>query len=195
MIALDVLLLVMIVICVTYCWILNRRIQDLHNSRVEFARMIKEFDASIVKADKAIEDMGNIGKESHKKIDELQTIVRNSSNISTELDMVTDMATKISERLENQITEARQVIEDTQNIPDYNPNQTEMFAAPIQEKHHRVNINEQFEDSEKNVEFTPKHMDKLGEALQRIVSHNIPDQVNIDQTGYFGSLKKISTRK
>ena len=62
MIFLDILLFIMIVICVVYCWMLNRRIQDLQNSRGEFARMIKELNVSIVKAETNVNEMSELSK-------------------------------------------------------------------------------------------------------------------------------------
>ena len=69
MIILDILLLVMTVICVVYCWTLNRRIQDLQNSRIEFARMIKELNASIIKAEHNVNEMSELSKITSSEID------------------------------------------------------------------------------------------------------------------------------
>ncbi|MEY3196975.1 MAG: hypothetical protein RLZZ59_343, partial [Pseudomonadota bacterium] len=68
MLALDVLLLLLIVVCIVYCWILNQRIRDLHNSRVEFARMIKEFDAAVVKAEKCISELATMSSATTMEI-------------------------------------------------------------------------------------------------------------------------------
>lgn len=68
MIILDILLLIMTVICVVYCWMLNRRIQDLQNSRIEFARMIKELNASIVKAENNVSEMSELSNVTSAEI-------------------------------------------------------------------------------------------------------------------------------
>ena len=98
MLFLDLLLLIMTIVCVSYCWILNRRISDLQNSRVEFARMIKELDVSIIKAEKNIKAMNEISKivslemqdklnKANQVIDELSDITRNANQISHKFDL------------------------------------------------------------------------------------------------------------
>jgi len=82
MILLDILLLIMITICIGYCYILNKRIRNLHNSRVEFARMIKELNISIVKAENNINRMSELSKVTSA---EIQSSVNEAQSLSTEL--------------------------------------------------------------------------------------------------------------
>lgn len=198
MLALDVLLLVMIVICVTYCWILNRRIQDLHNSRVEFARMIKEFDASIIKADRSIEEIKKSTKENNQQFEMIRAVIKNSESLTSELSMVNSMATKVSERLEVQISEARDIINalDLEGLQENirNPNQQEIFSD-YHEDNLPVNDGASYRNNYSDKEVTPRHMNKIGEALRRIVKDSTNASISTNQTGYFGSLRKINMRK
>lgn len=167
----------------------------MHNSRVEFARMIKEFDASIVKADKSIDEMKENAKENNKKLEMIRSVVNNSESLTSELSMVNSMATKISERLENQISQARETIDSLKPEElNHNPDQKEIFTDYEEENESAADgARYRFNYSEK--ESSPKHMNKIGEALRRIVKDTTDSSVSTDQSGYFGSFKKINTRK
>lgn len=203
MIALDILLLLMIVVCIVYCWILNRRIQDLHNSRVEFARMIKEFDAAIVKADKASTEMQNLSSSNNEQISHIQDILKNSTNMFHELSMVTDVAKNLSERLEKNITIARKLerMLDTMNERMNDNNDT---RAPHHSSSDNIFEDEEILDSEvEQRTLSPDealalhHKNELQYALERIVKggDGILESNHLNQSGYFNTLKKVSTRK
>lgn len=202
MIALDILLLLMIIVCIVYCWILNRRIQDLHNSRVEFARMIKEFDAAIVKADKAITEMQNLSSINNEQIIQAQDVLKNATNMYHELSMITDVGKNISERLEKNITIARKF----ERMLD---KMNERISDNDAKAHHHSSHDNIFEDEEildSEVEqrtLSPDealalhHKNELQYALQRIVKggEGPLESNHLNQSGYFNTLKKVSTRK
>lgn len=98
MLFLDFLLLVMTILCVVYCWILNKRIQDLQNSRVEFARMIKELNASIVKAENNVNEMTELSNITSKKI---EGTVEEAKQVSAELIAVSELANELVTKLQD----------------------------------------------------------------------------------------------
>ena len=100
MIFLDFLLLIMIIICVGYCWMLSKRIQDLQNSRVEFARMIKELNVSIIKAENNVNEMSRLSQVTSN---EIKSVVEEANEISKELSSLSEFAVELINKLYNQI--------------------------------------------------------------------------------------------
>lgn len=214
MIALDVLLLIMITVCIVYCWILNRRIQDLHNSRVEFARMIKEFDAAIVKADKASTEMRELSSVNHNQITAVQEVLKNGENTYQELSVITDMGKNIADRLENSISKARKLerifVESTNEQIDIvdTKKQANNDIKDVR-MDHSSNI---FDDSDNDgilqssidqrtmspdEALALHHKNELKYALQRIArgGEGTLESNHLNQSGYFDTLKKVNTRK
>jgi len=201
MIALDVLLLIMIIVCVAYCWMLNRRIQDLHNSRVEFARMIKEFDAAIIKADKAIVDMSSLSSVSSEQIQSAQAIATHAERICTELNMISDMGTTIAERLEKNITAARkferqEMSTESSNAEQKSSQKDELNAINTRSSDREV---EQASYTQNDIgedeALALHHKNELEAVLKRIVTNKNFEPANLSQASYYDTLRKISVRK
>jgi SMC interacting uncharacterized protein involved in chromosome segregation len=89
MLLLDILLILMISICIIYCWILNRRIEELQNSRIEFARTIKELNFSI---DKAASSVGELERLAHDTEKNLKNASDETAGLLQELCIVNDIA-------------------------------------------------------------------------------------------------------
>ncbi len=99
MLLLDFLLLIMIIICVVYCWVLNRRIYDLQNSRMEFARMIKELNSSISKAESNVNEMSQLSKITST---EIKTTIDQAKDTITELVTITEIANDMYDKIAKQ---------------------------------------------------------------------------------------------
>ena len=200
MIALDLLLLVMIGVCIAYCWILNRRIHELHNSRVEFARMIKEFDAAVVKADKAIVEMTALGKANTDQAQALQDATKEAERASAELSMISEMGTSVAERLENNIKAAR-TIERVGPTPSarYAINETMDAVDTVTTKSNEpLNENNVYDlnlEQSSNDELNIQHKNELEAALRRIVTNRNIEPNNLTQSDYYDTLRRVNTRK
>jgi hypothetical protein len=203
MLALDVLLLVMIAICVAYCFILNKRIQDLHNSRVEFARMIKEFDAAIVKADKAIVSMTALGKNTSEQTHVIQELLKESERTCTELNMFSGLGGKVAERLEKTIDEARKLEKMDIFTSGFSRNEKHAIAPKSQSKTSseskegtdRDFVQEHDIGSNDEEELTLHHKNELENILKRIVTDIDHEPTQTSYTGYWDTLRKVSGRK
>jgi hypothetical protein len=124
MIVLDIILMVMICTCIVYSWMLNRRIQDLHNSRVEFARMIKELNVSIVKAESSVAELSELSKITNEDlkigIDDAKVLIKNMSDkisIASNLIEKLDVKIEVAKKHYNQI-EASQKFQSNINRQD-----------------------------------------------------------------------------
>lgn len=188
----------MIAICITYCWMLNRRIQDLQNSRVEFARMIKELNVSIVKAESSVKDLSEIAKITSI---ELKSSVDEAKTNCQELKILTDLANNVSEELSNQIRSIKQ-------------KQREYFNTDLKEKSSnnyqnilKKGVNEQ-PYSSLNDKFTDedlindedyyndksyKHKNDLTTTITNIVTKK-PEENN-SNLNYYDTLRRISAKK
>ena len=178
MLFLDLLLLMMIMFCVGYCWMLNRRIQDLQNSRIEFARMIKELNASIVKAENNVNEMSELSKVTSN---EIKAVVDEAKEASSELATMNMMAAEMTERLNEQV----------KLMSEY----SEMSPEP------KVNIKAKGKFNEED--FAPldepasesKYTNQLKNFIQSIVSKKNDEPVSLSQMNYYDTLRKINAKK
>ena len=184
MLFLDFLLLLMIVICVVYCWILNRRIQDLQNSRVEFARMIKELNASIVKAENNVNEMSELSKVTSA---EIKDVVEQAKESSEQLMQMNEVARELSVKLYKQSTNITKSNneEDSENLYENNisSNTGEKFShddlAPLPEETGGVT-----------------YKNHLKNFIHNIVTKKPEESVaNLNQASYYDTLRKINAKK
>ncbi|RTK92904.1 MAG: hypothetical protein EKK61_02245 [Rickettsiales bacterium] len=186
MIFLDFLLLIMIIICVGYCWMLSKRIQDLQNSRVEFARMIKELNVSIVKAENNVNEMSRLSQVTSNQI---KNVVEEANEVSKELTSLSELAIELVNKLYNQVQTTEQYINNPgsleldiyNNVLSSKPKEkfTEEDLAPIEEE--KVEI---------------KYKDHLKNFLNNIVSKKTNElSSNMNQMNYYNTLRKINAKK
>lgn len=196
MIALDVLLLCMIGLCIVYCWILNQRIRDLHNSRIEFARMIKEFDAAVIKAEHCIDDLSSLGKSAN---DQVKKSTKAAEGVISELTEVYEIGDKTCANLEAAISEARkcQKIMESSDAqkPSKKSTSKNKIEAAIEEETREEEAVDLFEENTyiEDAEM-PEHKNLLEKVLNKITSHK-ENNSTYDQNDYYSSLKKLSVRK
>jgi hypothetical protein len=183
MILLDLFLLAMIILCVVYCWVLNRRIQDLQNSRIEFARMIKELNASIVKAEHNVSEMSELSKVTSA---EIRKVVDEARNSSTELVAICEVANDLSLELNKQLKAAK-----TQESPAENDTNYGMRSAPGE----RFNEEDLAPLEEKSESQYTNHLKNF---IQNIVSKKTDgeyESANLNQMSYYDTLRKIKVKK
>lgn len=190
MLALDVVLLLMIIICIVYCWILNQRIRDLHNSRVEFARMIKEFDAAVIKAETCIEDLSSISKTTTEQVKKASD---DADMVISELKTVYEIGEKTSSKLEESIKEARKQQESLKS-----KSSAKAASAVEEEKAEDLAMEEIKEEEFASEEYiedpdSPDHQNLLEKVLSKITTHK--QKGTFDQNTYYDSLRKLSVRK
>jgi Domain of unknown function (DUF6468) len=123
MILIDLLLITFLAICIYYCTVLNKRINELQNSRNEFNKMIKEFDLAIVRAESSINDLTKLSKETSAKI---HKVTEKAQFILNDMTFMNDMGSDVANRLEKAIDNAK-IVEKRLNINNsYVPTQASM---------------------------------------------------------------------
>lgn len=186
MLFLDFLLLIMIIICVSYCWILNRRIQDLQNSRIEFARMIKELNASIIKAENNVNEMSELSKITSSQI---RSVVDEAREHIAELASISEIASELSNSLSEQIRNFN-----NQTIK----NSEQSYESVITSK-----SGERFSDEDLDIqnnvnvrrEEPASYASNLKSFIQNIVTRKIDPGQTLNQMSYYDTLRKINAKK
>lgn len=179
MLFLDFLLLIMIVVCVAYCWVLNRRIQDLQNSRIEFARMIKELNASIVKAENNVNEMSELSKVTSA---EIKSVVEEAKESSAELTQMSEVANELSKKLADQAN----------GIMEMDP--AAAYESSISAKAGEKFSEDDLAPPQENEDAS--YTNHLKNFIQNIVTKK-PEEAaaNLNQASYYDTLKKINAKK
>jgi len=180
MLILDFVLLIMIVTCIIFCWILNRRIQDLHNSRVEFARMIKDLNTSIIKAESSVSELSALSKVTST---ELLSSTEKAKEVIQELTILSDIGNDLIDKL----TKQQRALKDT-TIKNKN---TDLFSAED-----LAIETDEFSQKQHQPQQDVKHTNKLENTITQINTiKNSEEPINLNQLGYFDSLRKIAPSK
>ena len=188
MIILAILLLIMTVVCVVYCWVLNKRIQDLQNSRIEFARMIKELNASIIKAENNVSEMSKL---SNLASTEIKTAINEAKEISSELITISEMASELCTKL------------DIQSNKMQNADGADFLNSERSEQGIYENISSKAGEKFTEDDLAPQSESKNATYTNHLKSfiHNIvtkkPDQqsTSLNQMSYYDTLRKINAKK
>ena len=197
MLALDVLLLVMIGVCIGYCWILNGRIRDLHNSRIEFARMIKEFDVAVIKAEHCISDLSTLGKTA---TDQVRKAADTAEEVIEELKTIYTIGDKVGTKLETSIMEARKqqkTLSESSKTRKQHYDSSDEYTGEAHDESD-MSYETQTIDFGKKSEYIedgelPEHKNLLERVLSKITTHK--HKGTVDQASYYDTLRKVSIRK
>ena len=182
MIFLDILLFIMIVICVVYCWTLNRRIQDLQNSRVEFARMIKELNVSILKAETNVNEMSELSKITSA---EIRSVVDEAKKNIKELTQISHIASDISENLNEQIKNIGNLQGET---PAYLNNDNDIVSNKSNDRFSEEDL---APEPEKVISYT----NNLKNFIHNVVTRKTETNQSLNQGSYYDTLRKINAKK
>lgn len=190
MLALDFLLLIMIGICITYCWILNRRIQDLQNSRIEFARMIKELNVSIVKAETSVSELSELSKVTSS---ELKSYIAEAKATTDELNMINDISSNLANTLTDQVNNIKrdQRFNASSAYNDDRPssNQYQRQESRFSDED-LVDLPDEDDDSKK-----PTYTNHLKSFITQIVTKKPQENMSLNQASYYDTLRRISAKK
>lgn len=94
---LDTLIIVLLALTISYCWLLNRRIKILQDSKSELAQLLKYFDESTTRASESILAL----QSASKKIgDNIQTRIEKANYALDDLSFMIEKASKLADQLE-----------------------------------------------------------------------------------------------
>lgn len=116
MLALDVILLILTIACVVYCWVLNRRILQIQEYKKELVTMFKEFDHSIRKAQNILEDTKSITPKTEALI---KTLESKTQNVVKDLYELINKADELADELETIIVSGNKIVSKIQSVDEF----------------------------------------------------------------------------
>ena len=94
---LDTLIIILLALTISYCWLLNRRIKILQDSKSELAQLLRYFDESTQRASESIVAL----QAASKKIGEnIQTRIEKANYALDDLTFMIEKAGKLADQLE-----------------------------------------------------------------------------------------------
>lgn len=93
----NVALATLLLVTITYCYVLNKRIRVLQDGRGELARLLKHFDESTMRASDSIAVLQSTTK---KTTEIIQAKLTNANRMIDDLEYVIDRAEKVADQLE-----------------------------------------------------------------------------------------------
>src|ERR1700733_4725976 len=95
--ALNILIVALLVVTIGYCWLLNRRIRVLQDSKSELAQLLKHFDESTQRASESIIAL----QVASKKIGEnIQFRIDKANYLMDDLSFMIDRGNKLTNQME-----------------------------------------------------------------------------------------------
>jgi hypothetical protein len=101
---LDITVIFLLVVTISFCWRLNNKILELKSSRKDLTDLVKTFDVAIIKTHKNISDLKSMSTSSTA---ELQTYLGKANELIGDLSFMTETAAKLADRLEKNIMDIR----------------------------------------------------------------------------------------
>ena len=187
MILLDILLFIMIIICVAYCWMLSRRIQDLQNSRVEFARMIKELNVSIIKAETNVNEMSELSKVTSA---EIRSVVDEARESIAELATISQIASNISSSLNEQVKNFNSQLGKNQSGKNFEHSDESVISNESNDK-----FSEEDLAQEPEKEHGTSYNNNLKNFIHNVVTKKTETNQALNQMSYYDTLRKINAKK
>lgn len=103
---LDGVIAVLLTATVLYCRKLNKRIMVIQDSRKDLQKFVKEFDQTVLRADRAIETLKTLGDATHKAI---HNETKKAQFLVNDLSFLAQKGEDIAENLERQMQMSRHV--------------------------------------------------------------------------------------
>ena len=100
---LNSVVLILLCLAIAYCWKLNKKIQDLQNSRGDIKNLIKSLDASINGANNNIAEFKKL---TNRSIIEMSDYIKQSEELSGDLSFLIERANSSADELELKIKKA-----------------------------------------------------------------------------------------
>ena len=180
--ALDIILLVLVVVCTVYCWLLNRRIKSLQDSKEEFVTMLQDLDKAVQNAESSVNELQSL---SNVTSSELLSGIKNADELKGELLMLNKVGNDLADRLEQAMSDARAIPQQ----PTVAKTAAKKASAPK-----KTASKKKAPAKEVSQVLVPEHKDEYDPQILEITTED-GDKANMDQNSYFESLKKVSITK
>jgi hypothetical protein len=131
----NIAMAVLLAVTISYCWMLNRRIQILQDSKSELSQLLKHFDESTLRASESIIAL----QTASKKIGEsIQARIDKANYLVDDLAFMLEKGAKLSDKLEADMAVNRAKSRVTSEEPiveeDYLPEPPPLQQQPVSAK-------------------------------------------------------------
>ena len=99
--ALDIVVAVLLVVTVFYCWRLNQRLSTLRQGREELANLVTTLTQATQRAENSIHVLKAAAQEASAT---LEVKVKTAESLRDELSMITETGNNLANRLESRLT-------------------------------------------------------------------------------------------
>lgn len=123
----NAVIIVLLAITIGYCWLLNRRIKVLQDSRGELAQLLKHFDDSTQRASESIVALQGASK---KIGDNIQNRIDKANYLLDDLSFMIEKGNKIANQMEASFAVGRA----QQRVSSEQPRPVRAAAAPVREE-------------------------------------------------------------
>jgi hypothetical protein len=123
----NVIVMLLLVLTIVFCWRLNNKITELRSGRRELLELIKSLDNTILRTHTNINELKNMSQNSAVELNVL--VSRAKENIS-DLNFINETAGKLADRLERNMSEARYLCEKLKSNYRLPETETEMSSTP-----------------------------------------------------------------
>ncbi len=171
MMYLDIVLLLIIAVCILYCFKLSKKIDALFSMKKDFSKMIENMNTSIVTSkDKLEEILSNAQRcENH-----IKQLIDQSNKIGDEIVFINQSSTSLIKRMQSSIDDGKNIIDKLELLMQQ--------AAPKVEKVTKRSVGrakKESQDSASQVKSIKTTESKLGK---------------LEQSEYYNTLQKIGTK-
>ncbi|MBL0318545.1 MAG: hypothetical protein IPP74_04535 [Alphaproteobacteria bacterium] len=104
MLILDLIISVLLVWTIIFCWQLNKKIASIRGSKKALEGFVGNFDRVIGEADRILRDLKSIDRDTS----ELRRSIDKAQHLIDELSIVTTSAVRVADRLERSIVQPQQ---------------------------------------------------------------------------------------
>jgi len=95
--ALDILIIILIAIMITYSVLLNIKLKAFRNTQNEMASLIGQLNAAITRAQSSVEALKNAAVTEETRLEEL---IKNARLMADELEIITQSGSNLADRIE-----------------------------------------------------------------------------------------------
>jgi hypothetical protein len=103
---LNIIIALLLIITIFYCIRLSKRIANFNSSKTELSKFLDEFNKSILRAEKNIVELKNLGNNVD---DNIQTQIKKARFLANDLSFLAEKAENVAVTLENKINMSRDI--------------------------------------------------------------------------------------
>lgn len=160
---LDIVIAILLVVSIFYCWKLNSKMQELRKNQSQFAKMINDLDKAILKAESSISELKNI---SIKTSNLVQEKIDQANMVSDDLEFLTSRAINYVNRFDQHLQDSKEEIK-PKKFPEKPIENSQNSVNEPQEKKEKTQAIEQILDRISNMKKrkeNPSKKDRQKEA-------------------------------